>query len=254
MSNPEMSNILLNYFDGLMSEEERLAFEKELAASPDLQQELDHFKLAKRGLEHYGLRADVKAIHEEMMRSLSTENTLMKVRKNHFVSPLFKLAASIFVVFLLAIFYKFISVSPDKLYREQFVAYSVDTERGSADASAMELDYRAGAYEKVIKQFLQEKNPGTKEKFLTGQAYLALKQAPQAAALFGALREQSDGGDPFGDDAEYYLALSYLAMRQVSKALPLFEKIYRDEQHVYHDQVSLQTLLDLKMLNLKNKF
>jgi len=254
MSNPEMSNKILKYFDGLMSGEERLAFEKQLAENPDMQQELDHFKLARMGLQHYGLRADISAIHEEMMRSLKVENAVLQPRKNRFVHPLFKIAAAISVVFLAAVLFKFITVTPDKLYSRQFVAYTVDTERGNNSETEMEINYQAGAYAKVIERFMQFKNPGAKAKFLAGQAYLALKKAPEAAVLFNELLRQPDNGNPFHDDAEYYLGLSYLAAQKFPEALPLFEKIYRDEAHVYHGQVSLQTLMDIKILNLKNKF
>jgi len=44
--------------------------------------------------------------------------------------------------------------------------------------------------------------------------------------------------DYFEDDAEYYLAMSYLNNQEPGKAMPIFEKIYANADNPYNTNVS----------------
>ena len=55
------------------------------------------------------------------------------------------------------------------------------------------------------------------------------------------------------DDAEYYLALSYLAADQPENALPLFQHIHDDAHHLYNDQVTSWFLWKVRIAAWKDK-
>ncbi len=53
------------------------------------------------------------------------------------------------------------------------------------------------------------------------------------------------------DDAEYYLALSYLKNNETAEALPLFKKIHNNKAHLYNNKVSSWFLRKLQLLSWK---
>ncbi|HWJ90855.1 MAG TPA: hypothetical protein VNR87_07070, partial [Flavisolibacter sp.] len=81
---------------------------------------------------------------------------------------------------------------------------------------------------------------------LLGISYLEVNNPPAAVQQFDIIRS---GSDPtFREDAEFYLALAFIKNKQPSKALPLFEKIFNDKTHLYHQQVTEETIRDVKSL------
>ena len=52
--------------------------------------------------------------------------------------------------------------------------------------------------------------------------------------------------DFFEQDAEYYLAMSYLDNKESDKAMPIFKKIEADSDHPYNSNVSAWFLLNVR--------
>ena len=89
--------------------------------------------------------------------------------------------------------------------------------------------------------------------FLAGMADLELKRYNDAIEHFEqviAVNAQS-GSDYFQDEAQYYLAISWLAKDKVNEALPILEKIRADKNHLYHDKVEQMSFLDLRLVQYK---
>ncbi len=68
----------------------------------------------------------------------------------------------------------------------------------------------------------------------------AYNEDAEAIATFQILMERNKKAntDFFEDDAEYYLAMSYLNNHELQKAMPIFEKIQSDPDHKYNGDVS----------------
>ncbi|WP_316830479.1 hypothetical protein [Pedobacter aquatilis] len=254
MNNSEEESVLIQYLDGSLDEAARLSFERELATDGGLRAELANMETARQAIRHYGLKAELADIHREVMESTAAPAVPLKLHRPGRFGRLYKIAAGICVVILLALLYKINRVSGDKLYQEQFVAYSIDTDRGAANTDAIAAAYMQGDYEKVRSLYAGLNTASQSDRFLAGQAYLALKQPAKAAELFKVIAGDGSDANAFHDDAEYYLALSYIADEQFAMALPIMDKIYADSNHLYHEKVSLSTLNDLKLLKLKKKF
>jgi hypothetical protein len=60
------------------------------------------------------------------------------------------------------------------------------------------------------------------------------------------------GSDYFEDESEFYLAMSWLARGDVKEAMPLFEKIRNDKNHLYHDVVVKMSSMDLRIAAYKD--
>jgi hypothetical protein len=52
----------------------------------------------------------------------------------------------------------------------------------------------------------------------------------------------------FSDEAEYYLALSYIRNRDYDLAIPILEKIKDHPIHIYHEKVDAKLIRKIKML------
>ena len=82
----------------------------------------------------------------------------------------------------------------------------------------------------LIQQYDTIRFPKPEDYFLAGNAFLTTHQPVKAIDAFTALQQinQPVNTHIFEEDAEYYLALSYLANREPAKAIPIFEKIHAD--------------------------
>jgi tetratricopeptide (TPR) repeat protein len=84
-------------------------------------------------------------------------------------------------------------------------------------------------------------------------ANLELKKYSEAIDAFGQViaANAKSGDNYFQDEAEYYLALAYLASNQATKAMPLLEKIRADKNHLYNEKVNTMSSIDFGILRYK---
>ncbi len=248
------SDLLVQYLDGELSPEERLQLENELKQNTAMQQELENLTLAKQAIKNYGLKQKVSAIHIEMMKEMTaTEKPVKTGVIRSIARRTMKIAASLLIVLLGFGVYQYVSVSPDKLFAEKYQPYSLSVSRGTADADAMENAYKERNYTTVINLFTGLQNAGQKENFLAGLAYLAINDYAKGIVSFNKVQSLNNaaGASIFKDDAEYYLALSYLKNKEIKSALPLFASIRNNPDHLYNDKVTAGFIRKLKLLDWK---
>ena len=79
-------------------------------------------------------------------------------------------------------------------------------------------------------------------------AYLEKNQPAKAIETFKTMIQKNldSKTDYFEDDAEYYLAMSYLSNQESEKAMPIFERINANPDHTYNNNVSEWFLLNVK--------
>ena len=237
--NSTNTELLIQYLDGELQGEELEAIQKMLIENKELKTELENLAMAKQLTKNYGLKNKISSIHSEMMQ----ERKVKVLPDSSFRKMIFQYAirvAAILVVLIgMSAAYQYITVTPDKLFTESFHVFSLHETRGVA-AEGLKDAYKREDMDEVIRQFNQLKSPQAEEYFLAGNAYLATHQPEKAIEAFNTLQQinKSVNGHAFDEDAEYYLALSYLANDEPAKAYPIFEKIHGDPNHPYNKDVS----------------
>lgn len=247
---PEMNEIILQYLDGLMSETEKQDFEARLQAEPALAGELENARLGISAIQQYGIYKQVVGMHQDMMSELQQAGKLVSLKKRSPFRIAFRLAAA--VLFLLAGFtiYQYATLSPTRLFNDQYTSFQPGTLRSGDKGSAIETAYRSGNMQAVL-SFEKEPNLSVRDHFFIGQAALQLKDADKAITQFNLAAEKNKANMSFTyqPDIEYYLALSYLAKGQTSKARDLFQTIRNNPQHPYNKAVGAWFWMKLKWTN-----
>jgi hypothetical protein len=145
------------------------------------------------------------------------------------------------------------SSSTDKLFNEKYHTYHFNVDRSSiatTSASTVIQAYRSGDYNSTVQQFKSKTSPDVSETMAAAFAYSELNQFQNAANLYESVIHNNvvNSTHLYQDEAEYYLALSFLKLRQYNKSYQLFNKIHVDSEHTYNGQVSRWFLLRLKWL------
>ena len=254
-TNEQSTDKLIQYLDGELMGKELTDFEQLLAENTAMQKELNNLILTREAIQSYGLKTQVASVHQEMMQELNKE--IITIPKNNKVRSLYRMplniAASLLLIMLSVGFYQYITISGSKIFNENYSSYELSISRGDEnDISQIEKAYAKGQSNLVITEFSKLKNPTKKDNFLAGQVYLSKNQVKESIRSFEQVLSISSAENTFKDDAEYYLALSYLKNNKPLKAEPILQKINKDKDHLYHDQVSEWTLLKTYLLTLKS--
>ena len=149
--------------------------------------------------------------------------------------------------------YKYVTVSSGSLYGRYFDSYSLNTSRGEATETPIVTAYNAKDWKTVLSL---SATPGPKDnqvEFLAGMAALQLNRCDDAITHFEqiiAVNAQAST-DFYQDEAEYYLAISWLACNKVNQAMPILEKIKADANHKFHQKVASMSFFDLRLAQYK---
>ncbi len=150
--------------------------------------------------------------------------------------------------------YLYITVTPEKLFSKNFKPYELHTMRGVASISAIREAYTNGKMDSVIWEFNSMNTPQPEEYLLAGIAYLEKNDPSKAIETFKTMIQKNENSntDFFQQDAEYYLAMSYLSNHEPGKAMPIFEKIQDNPEHPYYNNVSDWFILNVRTSIVKN--
>jgi tetratricopeptide (TPR) repeat protein len=118
----------------------------------------------------------------------------------------------------------------------------------------MEEAYKARNWSGVDDAFKKKKVKNNKSYFLEGMADMEAKKYDDAIGMFQQVMAANNlaGSDYFEDEAEFYLAMAWLARNDVKEAMPLLDKIKADKTHLYHDVVVKMSSLDLRIAAYKD--
>ena len=252
-NNISQTERLISYIDGDMSDAEKNVLQQQLQADKAMQQELDNLLLATDVVKNYGLTNKVANIHTKMMNEMATTSMRPEAPVRRLNMRIIKYAAGIILLLGMFGLYQYFAVSADKLYNEQYSAYTFTTLRGSESLPPIEQAYAEKKYDEVIAAFKQQTDASVKENFVAGQAYLAKVNYAEAINCFKTVLTKNSNTHTglLTDDAEYYLALSYLKNNNPAEALPLFKKIHNNKEHFYNNKVSAWFLKKLQLLKWK---
>jgi hypothetical protein len=238
---------LMRYLDGEMDQTEKEMFESQLQNDMALKERLESLRVAIASVQQYGTVEKVRAVHSEMMQELSSvhkETKVVPMRK--MIRYSLAIAASILIILAGVNLFTSSQLSSNKLYNEAFVDYDASVVRGNESQTEIERLYQDHSYTNVIEKGKLQK-VSQADSLLVGLSYLKTNELPDAINWLGSISTQS----PVKQDAEFYLALSYLKNKNYKVALTLMQQIHSNPNHVYHNQFSDSYINKVKKLSSK---
>lgn len=237
---------LIRYLDGELPPGQRSELEKRLRTDAALRERLTNLQVAVQAVLQMGAAETVQSVHAEMMQELKGRQKARVVPLRKVVRYSLAVAASILVLFAGVRLYQAAQLSPDGLYADAFVDFSVSAARGdNGNASEIEKHYGQKAYASVITD-TRSLRLAAKDSLLVGLAYLQLEKPDRALAFFGPLSQSPNN---FQQDAEFYLSLAHLKNKSYGKALTLMQTIKKNPAHLYHGQIDDDLLARVKKLS-----
>ena len=247
-STPDMNELLVRYLDAELAGEEKEQLEKQLATDPSLQEELQNLQLAREAVRVYGIKQKVAAVHSQMMEKFQAPvRTISSQRR--IIRYSLAIATSVLLIFIGIESYVFFTLSPNKLFSENYHSYELSTARsGATEPTPVEKAYKDKNYNEVIS--LTEKSQDIEENFLAGMSRLELKNIPNAIEDYKKVIALNDAAKTniLKDEAEYYLVLAYISNKEYGSALELMNKIHNDPNHLYHEKITRKLIRKVKML------
>jgi hypothetical protein len=238
---------LMRYLDGEMNQTEREEFELQLQNDAVLKERLDSLKIAVVSIKQYGTIEKVRSVHSQMMQELSFEKREAKVVPvKRIVKYSLAIAASIIIVLVGVNFFTSSQLSSEKLYNEAFVDYDASGSRTNEQQPEITSLYGAHNYTAVVGK-ANSQGLSQKDSLLVGLSYLKTNQLHKAASWFATISQQS----PVKQDAEFYLAMTYLKNKNYGEAVRLMEQIHGNPSHVYHNQFAEDYIDKVKKLGSK---
>lgn len=250
-SNFTNTTILIRYLDGELESAEKADLETALQQQPDLAAELESLRFAQTAVAAHGLRQQVAAAHRNYKQQV-TAAPVVKMKTTHrFRYYAMRVAAVALVAVSLTALYQYMTFSPDNFYQSHYEAYTIGASRGQQDNNPIETAFQQKKYAEVLQLHAALQQSDAAADFYAGIAALETGKLEQSAALLEsvAAKNKTAGTSFFSDEADYYLALTYIRQQQVVKALPILEKIRNTPAHLYHNKVSDWDLRKLRWMN-----
>lgn len=245
--------LLIQYLDGELTGEELELTRERISKSDDLRKELEKLRLARATVKLYGQTQKVSAIHKEMMAELKKEQPASPPKIFTLFRSVIYVAASVILIVGAIGFYQYWQLSPDNIYNGNYHAYTPGKSRSITNEPTVENELKANRPDRAIELFTAILKPSVPDYFYVGNAQLQKGNASAAVQSFLQVLQKNaqDKTQFFEDDTEYYLAMAYLKNNQLSQAIPLFEKIHADQNHLYHDKVNKWFMWKLHWLETK---
>ncbi len=257
-----------HYLANELSPEEAAALERELAQDATLQQTLDSLQISRRAVQIGAIQTEVRQAHDQFMAQLRAERieydrksdgaTIIplssQTRSIGLLGWVVRVAAGVLLVMIGYGSYQMATLDGQAIYNEKFVSYQLSTTRGTDDPpSPLEARYRAGNFAGVIEQAGRLPVKQIPDYFLTGMAYLQLKQYQLALTELTQVQQANRQRivPYFAPETEYYQALTYLGAKQYRQAYARLETIYKDPSHPYHMLVTKVDLWKIRALSWK---
>jgi len=227
------TELLIRYLDGELTSEEAGRLRTAIESDPSLQDKLEDIRAARRIIRQYGLRQHVSRIRLEMKAAPQKQPLLFLSTRT------LRVAAALILATAIASLYWTIRLSSGNLYKDNFTPLTIAETRGNEDSLSLATAWLRHEPATVVKRFALLHPPTPLDYLLAANAWLTLGQPKPAIDALLALQTANSNHNTheFQDDAEYYLAMSYLADNRPDLAIPLFEKIHNSPDHLYHDKV-----------------
>jgi len=245
-------HILIDHLDNLLIGDTKAETENLIRSDKTIAREWQYLLYAVDGIREAGLYERVSAAKKLYQKSFVSKPAGGVVRSIY--RNAFRVAACFLILLGATVIYKYTSVSSGKVYDEYYSSYELNTSRSGEVVDSIEQAFREKNWQRVIDLSATLRPRSSKYNFLAGIASMELKKYDNAINSFKEVIEANakSGENYFLDEAEYYLAMSYLANNEPENALPLIEKIKNDSNHLYHAKLNELSTIDLRILDYKS--
>jgi hypothetical protein len=245
------NELLVDYLDEKLSPEERSEIENMVQQDTGTASDLEYLKLAIETVRLNAINKKVIAVRRSLNTTINEQAPKSHVIVRQMYRTGLRIAAILVLLFGSAALYKYISVSNQSVYKNQFIPYELSNMRGSEDHNPEADAYRNKNWNLVIELYGNDKIKSNKSNFLAAMAELQLSHYTQAEILFQNVLDSESKDSSFQEDAEYYCALTYLMDHRESKGIGMLNKIKADTSHRYYPLASGISGVDLKIIELK---
>jgi hypothetical protein len=254
ISNTQIEIALDDFFAGTINRE-KLDSILTLNGVSETEPLVKQHAFAAQLIRNYNLLEQVQKVHEQMVEEFRNPSVQKQAKVVSFKSNrsfYMKIAAGLFIILSGSLMALYFNSTGKDFYRSHYTAYAVSETRSITDEPETELvkAYRRGEFTNVIALYNKVNNPGNRELFFTGNAYLETNAPVKAIEFFNRIisDNKTKGELLYQDEAEYYLAMAFLKNNETSKALPILTTIANEPAHTYHNKVSKTALLRMKWL------
>jgi hypothetical protein len=268
---PEETRALVDQLDEYRTGRSSAGVEQLIDQDPEATQEWYYLNLAVDAVRNTGLHDQVALVRETLRQELKAPagESYMAVPANQssrratekpsgaIIRTIgkysFRAAACILVVASSTVIYKYVTVSSSSLYGRYFGAYALNTSRGVEKETPIVNAYNEKDWISVLSLAGTAGAKDNQVEFLAGMADLQLNRCDDAITHFEQViaANAQASTDYYQDEAEYYLAISWLACKKVNQAMPMLEKIKADPNHKYHQKVANMSFFDLRLAQYK---
>jgi hypothetical protein len=256
---------LIDHLDNSLQGKASAEMDQLIADDREATGEWAYLRLAVTAIREAGLNEQIKSVKKEFLAqkfggtaTATNGKAIVKSISGGRVVPMYRKAMRVAAMLLVlggaATLYKYSVTSPTGLYNRYYATYDLNASRSATAPDPIEQAYNNKNWMEVVALFNRETEKNHKSYFLAGMAELEMKRYLGAIEKFKLIMAENaqSGGDYFQDEAEYYLALSWLAVDQADKAIPILDKIKADKNHLYHSTVENMSTIDLHIVRYKN--
>jgi tetratricopeptide (TPR) repeat protein len=283
---PDQTRLLIDHLDESLRGKATASLEDIIGNDPEAEKEWNYLRLTVDAVKDAGLYQEVTAVraawkaefeasahNTAVLRTMpatdtnaaDTDNAAADVTEDRVTTTngarvrtlnryMLRVAACILIVSGSASIYKYVTTSSASLYDRYYSSYDLNTSRGAGDADPMVEAYKAKDWTTVEKIGDSAKASRTNQTdFLSGMACLEKKRYDKAITHFEQIIavNNHNGTDYYQDEAEFYLAVSWLAQQKINEAMPILEKIRADKRHKYNAAVDRMSFFDLRLAQYK---
>jgi hypothetical protein len=250
---PNQSQLLIDHLDNSLEGKDSPGMEQRIGSDAEAAQEWVYIRLAVEAVQETGLYEQVGTVRSAWQAQQSATKPTGAVVHTIYRNML-RAAACIFIITSGAALYKYTTTSSAGVYQKYYSSYALNTSRGATAQDAQEQAYTDKNWTEVLSLFDKTKGKSNKSYFIAGMADLELKKYDDAISKFQHIIASNvlSGGDYFQDEAEFYLAMSWLGRGDANEALPLLEKIKANKGHLYHAVAVKMSSLDLGIIKYKS--
>ncbi len=246
--------LLIDHLDHLLQGDELQQVENLIRNDKETSKQWGYLNLAVEAIQYNSLHDQVA----DAKRKYLSETQSQAKPGQAVVRTMYRVAIRIAACVLLfagsMAVYKYATVSSTGIYNNFYSSFDLNTSRGGGNADKMDQAYRNKNWAEVVSQFNSSKEKNNKAYFLDAMAEMELKDfVPAINSLKQIIAVNAQSGDNyFQDEADYYLALCYLAVNKTEQAIPIIEKIKADTSHIYNKKAKRISAIDLKLLQYKH--
>ncbi|MBQ0734341.1 hypothetical protein [Aquimarina celericrescens] len=239
---PEIFEKIEAYLNNMLSQDEVLAFEKEMANNIELQNEVEKHRSLHQTLSDQ----DTLAFKEKLV----TISKKIKKEEKHSVSRSFfssnwRIAASIAIILGIGSFFWYTFNSQNRT-QELYAAYyqpfpAEDITRGETNIDLQEVlkSYTNQEYKKVIEALERQPNINDQYKLYLGNSYINIDLEQKAIHQFNNISRDSR----YYENSRWYLSLTYLKLAKIKKITPLLDEIIQYDGIYKNDAIRLKNAL-----------